>query len=77
MHLYFVMYICFKEMNYESSDPPCGRGTKAIECNPRLELNDYKKKDCLYFCGVQKMILNFDLKLIVVDLMSRSWMWSK
>ena len=35
------------------------------------------KKNCLYFYGVQKMILNFDLKLLVVDLMSRSWMWSK
>ena len=34
-------------------------------------------KYCLYFYGVQKMILNFDLKLLVVDLMSRSWMWSK
>ena len=35
------------------------------------------KKYYLYFCGVQKMILNFDLKLFVVYLMSRSWMWSK
>ena len=31
----------------------------------------------LYFYGIQKMILNFDLKFLVVDLMSRSWMWSK
>ena len=42
MHLYSVMYICFKEMNYESFDPLCGRGTEAVGCNPRLEPNGYK-----------------------------------
>ena len=63
-------------MNYQSSDPLCGRGTLAVGCNPRFEPNCYKKY-CLYFYGVQKMILNFDLKLLVVDLMSHDWMWSK
>ena len=32
---------------------------------------------CLYIYSVQKMILKFDLKLVVVDLMSHCWMWSK
>ena len=29
------------------------------------------------FYSVQKMILKFDLKLVVVDLMSNYWMWRK
>ena len=36
-----------------------------------------KKKNCLYIYSVQKMNLKFDLKLVVVDLMSHCWMWSK
>ena len=36
-----------------------------------------EKKYFLYIYNVQKMILNFDLKLVVVDLMSHCWMWSK
>ena len=34
-------------------------------------------KNCLYIYSVKKMILKFDLKLVVVDLMSHCWMLSK
>ena len=31
----------------------------------------------LFIYSVQKMILKFDLNLVVVDLVSHGWMWSK
>ena len=31
----------------------------------------------LFIYSVQKMILKFDLNLVVVDLMSHGWMWRK
>ena len=34
-------------------------------------------KDFLYIYSGQKMSLKFDLKLVVVDLMSHYWRWSK
>ena len=36
-----------------------------------------EKNYCLYIYSVQKMILKFDFEIVVVDLMSHYWMWSK
>ena len=48
-----------------------------VGCIPDSSPMAIEKKYCLFIYSVQKMILKFDLKLVVVDLMSHCWMWSK